>query len=312
MEPENHEMPALICPNCKIQIINSYNFKNECESNNLKLLELHQQISSDDEEPDYSIEDPLDIFNGEEIDLKLIEPEEKKPIEEHKSGEVSDIHKCPECDKEFTKKKYLKNHMKTHSEERPYSCNLCFTRFKSSWSVKQHMKSIHEDFREVCTICGKSVIQLRQHERLVHANDRPHKCHLCSSAFALATVLKQHIRVKHMGLRQYKLCSVCGLKCQSYKAIEIHMRSHTGEMPFQCNKCDKKFKTKSNLTVHGMTHSAERPHSCNYCNKAFKTTTTLKKHIRIHTGECPYTCHICTRSFNQSNTLKTHMKIHKS
>ncbi|OTF79531.1 hypothetical protein BLA29_004496 [Euroglyphus maynei] len=55
-------------------------------------------------------------------------------------------------------------------------------------------------------------------------------------------------------------CKFCGKVFGSDSALQIHIRSHTGERPFKCNVCGNRFTTKGNLKVHFQRHKAKYPH----------------------------------------------------
>lgn len=50
-------------------------------------------------------------------------------------------------------------------------------------------------------------------------------------------------------------CRFCGKIFGSDSALQIHLRSHTGERPFVCRVCGSRFTTKGNLKVHYQRHT---------------------------------------------------------
>lgn len=63
---------------------------------------------------------------------------------------------CDVCLKSFSQNSSYKNHMRTHSAERPYACEVCSIGFKERYHLKKHMLFKHSDeAREECRVCGK-------------------------------------------------------------------------------------------------------------------------------------------------------------
>uniref|UniRef100_A0A673GHI6 Sal-like protein 3 n=1 Tax=Sinocyclocheilus rhinocerous TaxID=307959 RepID=A0A673GHI6_9TELE len=55
-------------------------------------------------------------------------------------------------------------------------------------------------------------------------------------------------------------CRFCAKVFGSDSALQIHLRSHTGERPFKCNICGNRFSTKGNLKVHFQRHKEKYSH----------------------------------------------------
>lgn len=49
-----------------------------------------------------------------------------------------------------------------------------------------------------------------------------------------------------------------------------------------CDYCGKKFRSQTNLEVHRKTHTGELPYKCNVCDHACAQSSKLKRHMKIH------------------------------
>ncbi|KAK3526044.1 hypothetical protein QTP70_012805 [Hemibagrus guttatus] len=67
-----------------------------------------------------------------------------------------------------------------------------------------------------------------------------------------------HKRPFDEGLFKHK-CRFCAKVFGSDSALQIHLRSHTGERPYKCNICGNRFSTRGNLKVHFQRHKDKHP-----------------------------------------------------
>ncbi|XP_046490359.1 uncharacterized protein [Neodiprion pinetum] len=104
---------------------------------------------------------------------------------------------CPHCPKRFVNQLRLKTHMISHSEERPYTCEICGFNLKTKIQLIKHHQNRHSDERPLqCRFCPwrcKQVSALVCHER-THTNERPYACSVCRQRFKYLGDKNKHER----------------------------------------------------------------------------------------------------------------------
>lgn len=84
------------------------------------------------------------------------------------------------------------------------------------------------------------------------------------------------------------------------------------ERPYACpvDKCLRRFSRSDEVTRHMRTHTGQKPFQCRICMRNFSRSDHLTTHVRTHTGEKPFSCEMCSRRFARSDERRRHMKIH--
>ncbi|KAF0290761.1 Zinc finger protein 771 [Amphibalanus amphitrite] len=130
---------------------------------------------------------------------------------------------CGHCDKRFATKAGLKQHVKQH-EERRHVCPLCPRRFVALHDLQLHSIYKHSDERpfscDVCRRTFKTLCILRRH-KLRHTGLKPHTCAHCGMTFTHKFAMEAHA-VSHQSHRLK--CATCGKKFGLQRSLEQHMR----------------------------------------------------------------------------------------
>ena len=99
------------------------------------------------------------------------------------------------------------------------------------------------------------------------------ECSFCKKNIARANI-RDHTKA-HMQL-SYHICPHCGKSFPDSTKLNGHIRTPTGEKPYQCEKCDQTFTFKGNMASHKKAvHLKENFFHCDQCEYSCSTKRGL-------------------------------------
>ncbi|CAG0883486.1 unnamed protein product [Cyprideis torosa] len=248
---------------------------------------------------------------------------------------------CCICSKGFTTQG-LKAHMITHSDVRPFQCQLCSATFRRNGELKVHMLCIHagEDGRQfVCALCSKRFVfqyLLNNHMKTHDAVKRKEfSCHLCQKEFRHACSLSKHLK-KHDQSKDVT-CDACQLSFFDGMAFRRHVREvHDGEGKTTISQSTRSKRSAvkavvvDGLGVGTVDEDAEdeedvhipderepdvdkpveeQKYLCATCSRGFPTECQLRIHEKYHSDERQFLCSQCSKKFKTTSALKIHERF---
>ncbi|XP_048459291.1 histone H4 transcription factor-like [Rhincodon typus] len=194
----------------------------------------------------------------------------------------------------------------------------CGATFKIRFKLREHLRSHTQEKVVSCPNCGgmfSNNTKFYDHVRRQTSNEqKTFPCQHCDKQFANERLLRDHVR-NHVN--QFK-CPLCDMTCTTFSSLRTHIKfRHCDERPYACDFCENTFKNLYDLRKHIETHNDEPTYRCSSdgCNFSARSVQTLKQHYRrIHEGETKprYKCHICAKCFSWAYTLTMHLrKMHQ-
>nr|XP_023019904.1 gastrula zinc finger protein XlCGF26.1-like [Leptinotarsa decemlineata] len=244
---------------------------------------------------------------------------DQKSIDNHRRSHLEETERedyiCTICGKQFEFPRYLKAHAKRHEEDyKKFRCDLCQKSFSSKRDLTDHL-NVHANVKNYhCKVCNKAfrTKQSVNKHMPIHSEKRPFKCTLCDKRFKKQSILRKH-SFTHSRLRPY-VCELCPKNYKSKESLRVHRLTHQKRKK-KCKGCKKSFtfetvyKSHACLSVYRFNVNNRR---CNFCKRQCKTSATYYYHLQGHCGAKRFSCSICKVPLKYLYQVHLHEIIHRN
>ena len=215
-----------------------------------------------------------------------------------KVKKVPQCYICDACGKVYSSKFSLERHVRCHTGERPYECDVCDFTTTYREHLQRHMTSVHlvvhSDEPRV-----KYVPKKKTKEDLEKESEA-----MAESAITDPNALKKRRNI----LRKRFECAACGMRATHKSDLVEHIKEkHPKAHIVSLDNND-------GSKVHMVVTAAKKPRetrkftvTCSYCSKVFHDNWKYMVHLRSHTGVKPFSCSECDFHATTKMTVRDHI-----
>ncbi|XP_023952827.2 zinc finger protein 54-like [Bicyclus anynana] len=212
---------------------------------------------------------------------------------------------CIQCNYKSKRPKDISTHIRTHTGDRPYKCNICSKTYTQQSSLQGHQEDSHQMYlvQMTCHICGKFVKGRRKVSRHLISHSQV-DCPVCHKTITKLSY-KQHMK-RHSGTKSYA-CETCASTFYTLAELCNHKRFKHSKKSLKCDLCDFTTNNQKALRNHKSKHTNKNI-PCIECGKFFLTNEKLVLHQRIHYSDKKFNCPKCDSSFFKRDSVRRHLK----
>ncbi|KAJ8679801.1 hypothetical protein QAD02_015588 [Eretmocerus hayati] len=218
---------------------------------------------------------------------------------------------CNICYKTFACNSALEIHYRSHTKERPFKCTICDRGFSTKGNMKQHMLT-HKIRDMPHHLFGDAKQQ--QPSSQASAPQPP-------NSLSISDHQSQHQPQHHQQQHERSRSPVSADEATAplppmppSSMIPVSSQARTQPSPgldgMISGSPPKKVTSPTDADAHKRPPSMPSKHLCQVCNKNFSSSSALQIHMRTHTGDKPFQCTICQKAFTTKGNLKVHMGTH--
>ncbi|XP_030760276.1 zinc finger protein Xfin-like, partial [Sitophilus oryzae] len=307
----------------------------------ISCLQRHQEI--------HLAPDERQLFACAHCDKKYTEKRklkfhlDAKHIDSRSKDARKNIHTCSICGYQTRNITNFQRHQEIHlapDERQLFACAHCDKKYTTKQRLKDHLDANHIDCRSkdarknihTCSICGYQtpyISCLQRHQKIHLAPDERQMfaCAHCDKKYTAKQKLKDHLDANHIDCRSkdaqknLQKCSICNYQTPYMSHLKRHQKIHLApdeRQLFACAHCDKKYTENRKLKFHldakhidSRSKDAQKNrHKCSICGYQTPSISHFQRHQKIHLAPDErqlFACAHCDKKYTEKQRLKDHL-----